>query len=113
MSTELIAILSVGVALAGLMLNGQHTLRVETRAEFQAVRAETQAEFHAVRTEMQAQRKDINSLLGRMAHLEGRMAHLEGLLEGLREAIAGRSVAATENPTQHEQRQPGSAIPQP
>ena len=29
MSTELIAIISVGVALAGLMLNGQHTQRVE------------------------------------------------------------------------------------
>ena len=120
MSTELIAILAVGVALATLIANGQHTLRsemqtqrAETRAEFQAVRAETQAEFHAVRTEMQAQRKDISGLLGRMGHLEGRMAHLEGLLEGLREAITGRSVAATENPTQHEQRQPGSAIPQP
>ena len=120
MSTELIAILAVGVALATLIANGQHTLRsemqtqrAETRAEFQAVRddmqtqrADTQAEFHAVRTEMQAQRKDINGLLGRMAHLEG-------LLEGLREAIAGRSVAAAENPAQHEQRQPGSAIPQP
>ena len=138
MSTELIAILAVGVALATLIANGQHTLRsemqtqrAETRAEFQAVRddmqtqrtdtqaefhavraemqlqrEETQAEFHAVRTEMQAQRKDINGLLGRMAHLEG-------LLEGLREAIAGRSVAAAENPTQNEQRQPGSAIPQP
>ena len=138
MSTELIAILGVGVALATLIANGQHTLRsemqtqrAETRAEFQAVRdemqtqrAETQAEFQAVRAEMQvqraetqaefqAQRKDISGLLGRMAHLEGRMAHLEGLLEGLREAIAGRSVAAAENPTQHEQRQPGSAIPQP
>ena len=122
MSTELIAILGVGVALATLMLNGQYTQRAETRSEFQAVRAEmqtqraeTQAEFQAVRAEtraeFQAQRKDINSLLGRMAHLEGRMAHLEGLLEGLREAIVGRSVAAAENPTRHEQRQPGSAIP--
>ena len=119
MSTELIAILAVGVALATLIANGQHTLRsemqtqrAETRAEFQAVRAETQAEFQAVRdetkaefqairTEMQAQRKDINGLLGRMAHLEG-------LLEGLREAIAGRSVAAAEavpeDPGQHEPR---------
>ena len=131
MSTELIAILGVGVALAGLMLNGQYTQRAETRAEFQAVRAEmqtqraetqaefqavraeTRAEFQAVRAEMQAQREDISGLLGRMAHLEGRMAHLEGLLEGLREAIVGRSVAAAENPTRHEQRQPGSAIPQP
>ena len=91
MSTELIAIIGVGVALAGLMLNGQHTLRSETRAEFQVVRAETRAEFQAVRAEMReefkAQREDINGLLGRMAHLEG-------LLESLREAIADQSVAA-------------------
>ena len=112
MSTELIAIISVGVALAGLMLNGQHTQRVEIRAEIQTLRAETQAEFQAVRAETQAefqvvraemreefkiQREDINRLLGRMAHLEG-------LLEGLREAIAGRRVTATEDPGQYEQR---------
>ena len=108
MSTELIAIISVGVALAGLMLNGQHTqrveiqtLRAETQAEFQVVRAETQAEFQVVRAEMREefkiQREDINRLLGRMAHLEG-------LLEGLREAIAGRRVTATEDPGQYEQR---------
>ena len=95
MSTELIAILGVGVALAGLMLNGQYTLRAETQAEFQAVRTEMREEF-------KAQRKDINGLLGRMAHLEG-------LLEGLREAIAGRSVsvvgtAEAEDPGQYEQR---------
>ena len=101
MSTELIAIISVGVALAGLMLNGQHTQRVEIRAEIQTLRAETQAEFQVVRAEMREefrlQREDINGLLGRMAHLEG-------LLEGLREAITGRRVAATEDPGQYEQR---------
>ena len=64
MSMELIAIISVGVALAGLILNGQRSLRAE----------------------MQSQREAIISLLERMAHLEG-------LLEGLREAIAGRRVA--------------------
>ena len=61
---ELIAIISVGVALAGLILNGQRSLRAE----------------------MQSQREAIIRLLERMAHLEG-------LLEGLREAIAGRRVA--------------------
>ena len=64
MSMELIAIISVGVALAGLILNGQRSLRAE----------------------MQSQREAIIRLLERMAHLEG-------LLEGLREAIAGRRVA--------------------
>ena len=82
MSMELIAligigvtIISVGVALAALILNTQRNLR----ADMQAQRDETTAEF-------KAQREVIISLLERMAHLEG-------LLEGLREAITGRRVA--------------------
>lgn len=100
MSTELIAIISIGIALAGLMLNGQHNLqkemqaqRAETRAEFQVVREETQAEFQAVREEMhaefQAQREAIIGLLERVARLEG-------VLDGLREAIVGRRAADAE-----------------
>ena len=93
MSMELIAlmgigvtIISVGIALAALILTTQRNLRTdmqaqreETKAEFMAQREETQAEF-------KAQREIIISLLERMAHLEG-------LLEGLREAITGRRVA--------------------
>ena len=89
MSTELIAIISIGIALAGLMLNGQHNLqkemhvqRVETQAEFQAVREEMHAEF-------QAQREAIIGLLERVARLEG-------VLDGLREAIIGRRAADAE-----------------
>ncbi|MCY4361278.1 MAG: hypothetical protein OXE42_03685 [Gammaproteobacteria bacterium] len=82
MSMELIAIISTAVALAGLILNGQRTQRVEMQAQ----REETKTEFKAVREDMQAQREAIISLLERMAHLEG-------LLEGLREAITGRRVA--------------------
>ena len=100
MSTELIAIsglgvtiISVGVALAGLILNGQRyhrkeikTLREETQAGFKALREETQAEFKALREEIDNLREEMNNL-------RERMAHLEGLLEGLREAITGRRVA--------------------
>ena len=82
MSTELIAIsglgvtiISVGAALAALILNGHRDLR----NDMQAQRTEMQAEFKAVR-------EDINGL-------RERMAHLEGLLEGLREVITGRRVA--------------------
>ena len=64
MSMELIAIIGVGVTLAGLILNGQRYQRAD----------------------MQALREAIISL-------RERMAHLEGLLEGLREAITGRRVA--------------------
>ena len=61
---ELIAIIGVGITLAGLILNGQHNLQKE----------------------IGGLRKEINGL-------RERMAHLEGLLEGLREAITGRRVA--------------------
>ncbi len=64
MSMELIAIIGVGITLAGLILNGQRYQRAD----------------------MQALREAIISL-------RERMAHLEGLLEGLREAITGRRVA--------------------
>ena len=108
---ELIAIIGVGVTLAGLILNGQRyqqeeikTLREETQAGFKAHREETKTEFKAQReetkTEFKAQREAIISLLERMAHLEG-------LLEGLREAITGRRIAVAEavadDPGQYDQ----------
>ena len=65
MSAELIAILAVGVAVAGIVLNGQRTAR-----------------------------RDIDELRRDMGGLRERMAKLEGLLEGLREAVSGRSAAA-------------------
>ena len=71
MSMELIAIIGVGITLAGLILNGQHDLRKE----------------------INGLRKEINSLREEMNNLLERMAHLEGLLEGLREAITGRRLA--------------------
>ena len=42
MSMELIAIISVGVALAGLMLTGQHTQRAETRANTNSANSKAQ-----------------------------------------------------------------------
>ena len=71
MSPEIIAIVSVGVALAGLILTGQR----------------------AIRTEQMAQRQEIAALREDFAALRERMAHLEGLLEGLREAITRERVA--------------------
>ena len=61
MSGEIITIIAVGVALAGLILTSFRTLR-----------------------------DDITGLRSEVAGLRERMAHLEGLLEGLREAISGR-----------------------
>ncbi len=71
MSMEFIAIISASVALAGLIITGQNSLRAE----------------------MREQRKEINGLREAIGELRERMARLEGLLEGLREAITGRRVA--------------------
>ena len=66
MSGELIAILAMGVALAGVILTATRGLR-----------------------------QDINNLRGEVGELRERMAHLEGLLEGLREAITVRATASS------------------
>ena len=75
MSPEIVAIASVGVALAGLILTGQRAIRAEQAAQ---------------RREIATLRKDIGE---EIAALRERMAHLEGLLEGLREAITRERVA--------------------
>ena len=122
MSMELIAligisvtIITIGVALAALILNTQRNLRADMRTEFKAVRAEmqvqreeTKTEFKTARADMQAQREETKTEFKTQREaiktefkaqreviisLLERMAHLEGLLEGLREAITGRRVA--------------------
>ena len=108
MSMELIAIISlgltvitVGIMLAGLILNGQRTqrtemntqiksLREEMQVEFKTLREEMQVEFKTLREEMQVEFKTVREEIG---GLRERMAHLQGLMEGLREAITGRRVA--------------------
>ena len=112
MSKDLIAIIGVGVSLAGLILYSQHNLRAEmldlreeTRAEFKvvheefkSVRSEMKAEFKAFRSEMKTENdknlEAINRLRDDVNQLQGRVARQEGLMEGLREAITGSSELA-------------------
>ena len=83
----LIAVVAVGVALAGLILTGQR-----------AVRSELADQRRGFGAEFAAQRKEFGerftALEQQIAELRERMAHLEGLLDGLREAIAIRQGAA-------------------
>ena len=75
MSMEIIAIISASTALAGLILNGQNSLR----------------------REIGSLREEIGGLREEMGGLRERMAHVEGLLEGLlREAFIGRRAAPAE-----------------
>ena len=90
MSPELIAILGVGVALAGILIAGQRAARADTkdlRKEIAGVRTDTDKGLASLRTDMD---KGLASLRDEVGSLRERMARLEGLLEGLREAISGR-----------------------
>ena len=83
-SGEIVAIVSVGIALAGLILNSNRVLRHDItllRAEFRQDLARTE----------ERQRDDITHLSDRVGRLEHGQAKLEGLLDGLREAITGRA----------------------
>ena len=71
MSPEIIAIATVGTALAALTLTGQRTIHAELAAQCQ----------------------DLTALRQDLAALRERMAHLEGLLEGLREALTRERAA--------------------
>ena len=79
MSGEMIAIVAVGVALAGVILTSVRGLRQDM-----------QAQIGGLRGEIAGLRGEIAEVRVQIAQLRERMAHLEGLLEGLREAITGR-----------------------
>lgn len=68
MSGEMITIITVGVALAGLILTS----------------------FRALRDEITGLRAEVTDLRIAMASLRERMAHLVGFIEGLKEAITSR-----------------------
>lgn len=90
MSNELISILialaTVSVALAALILTSNRGLR-QGMVQMEARLREDMAQ---VETRL---REDMKHLAERVGRLEHSQARLEGLLEGLREAITGRVAA--------------------
>ena len=87
MTPELIAIVTVGVALAGVIIASirgvrQDMARLESRLDGRIGALESRVE------------EQFNKLRGEIGELRERMAHLEGLLEGLREAITSRARAS-------------------
>ena len=87
MSVELIAILAVGGALAGVILTGNRGLRQDIRQDM--ARLETRLDERISGLESR-----FDGLERQFGELRERMAHLEGLLEGLREAITVRASAS-------------------
>ena len=87
MSVELIGIVTVGVALAGLILTGNRGLRQDMRQDM--AQLETR-----LREDISQLRGDMKQLAERVGRLEHSQAKLEGLLEGLREAITVRATGS-------------------
>ena len=90
MSGEMIAIVAVGVALAGVILTSVRGLRQDMQAQIGGLRGE----IAGLRGEIAGLRGEIAEVRAQIAQLRERMAHLEGLLEGLREAITVRASAS-------------------
>ena len=83
MNAEIIAIVTVGVALAGV----GGALAGVILTSIRGVRQDM------ARLESRLDGK-IDALSAQLGELRERMAHLEGLMEGLREAIVGRAQAS-------------------
>ena len=86
MSGEIIAILAVGVALAGVILTSIRGLRQDIRQDMARLESRLDERINGLESRFDAIEKQFGEL-------RERMAHLEGLLEGLRESITGRAAA--------------------
>ena len=91
MTPELIAIVTVGIALAGVILAStrgvrQDMARLESRLDgrIDALGSRLDGKIAALESSMNTQ----------LGELRERMAHLEGVLDGLREAITIRTRAS-------------------
>ena len=87
MNAEIIAIVTVGVALAGVILASARGVR----HDMARLESRLDGKIEALDGKIEALESRMNTQLG---ELRERMAHLEGLLEGLREAITGRARAS-------------------
>ena len=83
MNAEIIAIVTVGVALAGVGAALAGVILTSIRGVRQDM----------ARLESRLDGK-IDALSAQLGELRERMAHLEGLMEGLRESIVGRAQAS-------------------
>jgi flagellar capping protein FliD len=87
LTPEIIAILGVGIALAGLIVS--ISIRNEKRFE-QIERRLDQIEQRSAEREQRSS-EQFERLEHRFSALEQRMARLDGMLDGLREAMFGRA----------------------
>ena len=94
----LIAVATVGVALAALMVGLFAWLRQDMGGRIDRLESRTNEKFDQVSARITGRERDHQerfvSLDRGQAELRERMAKLEGLLEGLREAVTGHRAAS-------------------
>ena len=90
LSQETIAIVTVGLALAGLDVHGRiearadrEAIQAEARAEREAIRAEARAEREAIRAEARADREAFEQHITRLTQGQSR---LTGIVDQMRTA---------------------------
>ena len=107
MSGEIIAIVTVGLTLAGLlvglfawlradMIKGEERLRADMIKGEERLESQingVRGEVHGLRGEINAVRGEVLEIRAEVSQLRERMAHLEGLLEGIRDFVTGRAAA--------------------
>ena len=91
MTPEIIAIVTVGIALAGVILASTRGVRQDMARLESRLDGRIDALGSRLDGKIAAMESSMNTQLG---ELRERMAHLEGLLEGLREALTGRARAS-------------------
>ena len=84
----LVAVVAVGVGLAGLTLASWRGVRHEMRG----MRHEMRGEIHEVRQEMREMRNHMGRMDSHIGELRQRVGHVEGLLQGLRDVFVPRTV---------------------
>ena len=85
----LVAVVAVGVGLAGLTLASWRGVRHEMRD----MRQEMRGEIHEVRQEMRDMRNHMGRMDSHIGELRQRVGHVEGLLQGLRDAFVRRTAS--------------------
>ncbi len=89
----LIAVVAVGVSLAGLMLASWRWLRREMRDMRQEMREEIQGLRRETRQDIRDMRSHMRRIDSHIGELRERMGHVEGLLKGLRDAFVRRTAS--------------------
>lgn len=91
MSGEIIAIVTVGLTLAGLLVGLFAWLRADMIKGEERLRADIVKGEERLESQINGVRGEVVETRAEVSQLRERMAHLEGLLEGIRDFVTGRA----------------------